>query len=65
LHGAECREKLLRYAWGIIKNRGCHLCRVNAVEDHFHIFTHLHPTITLSDWIKEGLGRVTGFQESR
>jgi len=46
------RERLLKYIWGIIKNQKSHLYRVNAVEDHLHILTHIHPTICLSDFVK-------------
>ncbi len=47
------REKLFQYIWGIMKNRKCHLYRINGVEDHIHILTSLHPTIALSDLIKD------------
>jgi putative transposase len=50
---AEGREKLFRYIWGVIKNRKGHLYRINAVEDHLHIFSDLHPSISLGDYIKE------------
>ena len=46
------RQRLLKYIWGIIKNQNSHLYRINAVDDHVHILTHLHPTICLSDFIK-------------
>ena len=58
------RESLLRYAWGIVNNHRCHLYRINAVEDHLHLLTSLHPSVSLADlpkslktgssvWIKE------------
>lgn len=50
---AERRDDLLRYAWGVIKNMKCHLYRINAVEDHIHILSDLHPTVCLSDFIKD------------
>ena len=46
------RELLLKYIWGIIKNKKSHLYRINVVEDHIHILTHIHPSIALSDFIK-------------
>ena len=46
------REPLFRYVWGIIKNHDCHVYRINGVEDHLHIFTSLHPTVPLSEFIK-------------
>ena len=44
---------LYRYIWGIIKNKNCHLYRINGVADHIHIATHLHPSIALADFIKD------------
>lgn len=49
----ENRTKLFKYIWGLLENKNCHLYRVNGVEDHIHIVTHLHPTIALSDLIKD------------
>ncbi len=46
-----CKD-LLRYVWGINKNMNCHLHRVNAVEDHIHILTAIHPKIALSDYVQ-------------
>src|ERR1043166_8022380 len=45
------REDLLRYVWGIHNNLDCHLYRVNAVEDHMHILTAIHPDVALSKYI--------------
>jgi hypothetical protein len=41
-----------------VNSRGCQptetcLYRINGVEDHFHIFTSLHPTVCLSDLVKD------------
>jgi putative transposase len=46
------RKMLLKYIWGIIKNKKSHLYRINAIEDHIHILTHIHPSIALSDFVK-------------
>jgi len=48
----ERRDDFLRFVWGINKNMNCHLHRVNAVEDHIHILTAIHPTVALADYIK-------------
>jgi putative transposase len=48
---AHCKE-LYKYIWGIIKNKGCTLYCINGIEDHIHIFSDLHPTITLADYVK-------------
>ena len=45
--------ELFKYMWGILKNKKCHLYRINGVEDHIHIVTHIHPTIALANLIKD------------
>ena len=47
-----CNE-LYQYISGIIKNKKCKLYRINGIEDHIHIFSDLHPTVSLSDYIKD------------
>ena len=46
------RPQLFKYIWGILQNNKCHLYRINGVDDHIHILTHLHPTVALSDLVK-------------
>ena len=46
-------EELYKYIWGIIKNKKCKLYRINGVEDHIHILSDLHPSICLSDYVKD------------
>ena len=47
------REDLFRYISGIVKNRHGHLYRINGVDDHIHILTSLHPTVSLADLVKD------------
>jgi putative transposase len=47
------RADLFRYVWGIVKNKKCHLYRINGVENHVHIFSSLHPTVCLADFVKD------------
>jgi REP element-mobilizing transposase RayT len=47
------RKVLFEYTWGILKNKKCHLYRMNGVEDHIHILTHVHPTIAISNLVKD------------
>lgn len=47
------REGFFRYTWGIIQNEDSHLYRINAVEDHVHILTSLHPSVALADLVKD------------
>ena len=49
---SHCAE-LYRYISGIIKNKNCKPYRTNGVEDHLHIFSDLHPTVSLSDYVKD------------
>ncbi len=47
------RPELFKYIWGILKNKKCHLYRINGVQDHLHIATHLHPTVALASLVKD------------
>ena len=49
----EHEEELYKYIWGIIKNKKSKLYRINGMPDHLHIFTHVHPTICLSNLVKD------------
>lgn len=49
---ANCTQ-LYAFINGVIKNRNCKLYRINGTEDHIHIFSDLHPSICLSDLVKE------------
>ena len=51
---AEAQEQeLYKYTWGIIDNKKCHLYRINSMPDHIHIFSDLHPSVCLSDYVKD------------
>ena len=63
-------DDLYRYIWGVIKNKNSVLYRVNGMEDHVHILFSLHPTIALSDFMRElktetskMLKRTVGFEQ--
>ena len=45
--------ELYKYIWGICKNKKCLLYRINGIEDHIHLCISLHPTIALSDFVKD------------
>ena len=45
--------ELHKYIWGIIRNKNCKLYRINSMPDHIHIFSDLHPSVCLSDYIKD------------
>ena len=46
-------EELYKYIWGVIKNSNCKLYRINGIEDHIHIFSDLHPSLSLADYVKD------------
>ncbi|MBL7732960.1 MAG: IS200/IS605 family transposase [Chitinophagaceae bacterium] len=49
----EATETMLyKYVWGIVNNHNCHLYRINSMPDHIHVLTDLHPSIRLSDLVK-------------
>ncbi len=45
--------ELYKYIYGITKEKKCKLYRINGIEDHIHIFTDLHPTVSLSNFVKD------------
>jgi putative transposase len=47
------REDLYKYISGVLENKKCHMYRIGGIEDHIHIITHLHPTISLSGLVKD------------
>jgi REP element-mobilizing transposase RayT len=46
-------EELYKYISGIIKKKSCKLYRINGIEDHIHIMSDLHPSVCLSDYVKD------------
>lgn len=49
---SHCHE-LYNYIFGIIKKQNGKLYRINGAEDHLHIFSDLHPSVSLSDYVKD------------
>ena len=45
--------ELYQYIHGYIKNKNCHTYSINGIEDHIHIFSDLHPSISLANYIKD------------
>lgn len=46
-------RELFQYIHGIIKNKHGKLYRINGMEDHIHIMSDLHPSVCLSDYVKD------------
>jgi REP element-mobilizing transposase RayT len=44
---------LFAYIFQLLKNKKCFLYRINGVEDHVHILTHVHPSISISTLVKD------------
>jgi REP element-mobilizing transposase RayT len=50
----EMHEKeLYSYIMGIINNKKSKLYRIGGTENHIHLLVDIHPTIALSDFMKE------------
>ena len=49
----ENADQLFAYISGIIKNKNSHLYRINGIENHIHILTDIHPSISLADFVKD------------
>ncbi len=49
----EHEKKLYAYILGIIKNNKSVLYRIGGMEDHIHLLIDLHPTVALSDCMRE------------
>ena len=47
------RETLFKYISGIIKSKQSHLYQINGVEDHIHIVTHIHPSVSVANFVKD------------
>ncbi|MFM2250250.1 MAG: family transposase [Bacteroidota bacterium] len=47
------KKRLFGYIFQLLTNKKCHLYRINGVEDHIHILTHIHPTISISALVKD------------
>ena len=46
-------DELYKYIAGIIRNLNCKPYQINGIEDHIHIFSDLHPSVSLSNYVKE------------
>ena len=47
------RDELFMHIAGVLKNKKCHNLAVNGVADHIHILCELHPTVALSNLVKD------------
>ena len=47
------RDKLFKYIQGILKNKKCVLYKINGIENHVHLATHVHSTVAVSSLVKD------------
>ena len=47
------KRRLYAYIHGIIQNYKCTTLRINGMTDHVHILVNLHPSVSLSELVKE------------
>ena len=47
------RKDLFNYIAGLLEKKNCHLYQINGVEDHIHILTDIHPSISLAGLVKD------------
>ena len=47
------REKVHKYIYGIIIGKKCYPVAINGTSDHIHILVGFHPTIAISDLIRD------------
>jgi putative transposase len=46
-------EELYKYIWGFLKNKKCHLYRINGMENHIHILTDINVQIAIADLMRD------------
>ena len=49
----EYENELYKYIFGVINNKKCKLYRINGMADHIHILCDLHPSLSLSSYVKD------------
>lgn len=49
---SHCKD-LYNYIWGIVKNKNSKLYQINGIEDHIHMLVDIHPTLPVSDFVRD------------
>ena len=49
----ENRKDMYKCIWGILNNKSCIVYQIGGIEDHTHIIFDLHPSIALSNLVKD------------
>jgi putative transposase len=61
----ELKEELHKYITGIVKNDDCKMLAINSMPDHIHIFTGLHPKISVADLLRDIKANSSSFIKSK
>lgn len=49
----EGRERFYAYLGGLLTRKSCMVFAIGGVEDHLHIVTHIHQTISVANLVKD------------
>ena len=49
----EYERELYAYIYSFIKSHNCQLYRLNGMPDHLHILVSIHPSISVSDFVRD------------
>lgn len=47
------KKRLLAFIHHLLTNKNCHLYRINCMQDHIHILTHVNTTISIAALVKD------------
>ncbi len=45
------KKDLYAYIHGIVKNKGCHLMRINGIANHLHLLVDIHPSVSVAELV--------------
>jgi REP element-mobilizing transposase RayT len=57
------KDILFKYIGGILNNKNCHPYKVGGYRNHIHILFDLHPSISLSDLVRDVKRSSAGFMK--
>ena len=49
----ENEKELYHYIWSFCQQQKCRLHRINGMPDHLHLLVEVHPSIAISDFVKQ------------
>ena len=60
----QLREDLYRFIWRKTTDLNCKLIRIGGIQNHVHMLVDLHPSISLSDFMKQVKGISSSWMRS-